>query len=110
MNLSVNMCIGKVLLLASPFLSSTQGDLLPPEPEDYIDCPLCANATHEVYSNGIFVADSGVISCQQAFEKELRLEPLPTAFKRPQSSALASSMLISSSEDELVVLCDSWKI
>jgi hypothetical protein len=69
------MSIGKGLLLASLFLSSSHGELLEAEPEGYIDCPLCANATHEVYSYGTFVADSGVITCDQAFEKELRLPP-----------------------------------
>jgi hypothetical protein len=75
MKFSRNMSIGKVLLLASLFLSSSQGELLPPEPEGYIDCPLCANATHAVFAYGTFLADSGVITCDEAFEKELRLPP-----------------------------------
>jgi hypothetical protein len=62
------MSIGKVLLLASLFLSSSQAE----EPEV---CPLCANATHSVYSYGTFLADSGIITCDEAFEKELRLPP-----------------------------------
>lgn len=67
--------MGKVLLLACLFLSSSQGELLPPEPEGYIDCPLCADASHAVYSYGTFVTDSGVVTCDQAFERELRLPP-----------------------------------
>lgn len=63
------------VVFASLFATFTNGNLIPAEPEGYIDCPLCANETHQVFTYGTFLADNGVITCQAAFNKTIRLPP-----------------------------------
>ncbi|CAJ1940410.1 unnamed protein product [Cylindrotheca closterium] len=62
-------------LFATLFVAHASGNLLSAEPEGYIDCPLCANETFGVYTYGTFIADSGVVSCQEAFDTDIRLPP-----------------------------------
>merc|ERR1719329_659504 len=64
----------RVLFVALLFVHGS-GNQIPAEPEGYIDCPLCSNATHQVFpsSYGTFLTDTGVVSCQEAFAMEIRL-------------------------------------
>eukprot|EP00980_Cylindrotheca_fusiformis_P026547 scaffold16396_cov140-Cylindrotheca_fusiformis.AAC.8 len=65
------MEILKVLLAVSLFIASSQGQTT----DGNIDCPLCANSSHQVFGYGTFVTDNGVITCDDAFKLELSLPP-----------------------------------
>ncbi|KAL3943988.1 MAG: hypothetical protein SGBAC_001941 [Bacillariaceae sp.] len=63
------------VIFGALLLAYAKGNQMPEEPAGYIDCPLCANETHSVFTYATFIADTGVISCEEAFDTDIRLPP-----------------------------------